>query len=52
MEASNEELLYCFNELDKFSNVKVNNFKSGRIKMATKFEKALSDFTTILERGR
>ena len=52
VEASNEELLYCFNELDKFVNVKSNNFKSGRIKMATKFEKALSEFTTILERGK
>lgn len=52
MEASNEELYYSFNELNKFKPVKNNNFKSGKIKLATKYEKALSDFNTIVTRGK
>lgn len=38
LQASNEELLYCFNELNKRESLPNNKFTSGEIKLATKYE--------------
>lgn len=46
--AGNQELLYCFNELDKHSKLSENNFGNARIKMSTHYDLAKSRFTEVM----
>lgn len=51
MQMSNEQLLYCFNELNKHDAVELNKFSSGEIKFATKYELAQQMFAQIMAAG-
>ena len=51
MTAYNEELLYSFNTLDKFYSVPNNKYKSGDIKMASKYQLTLNTFKDIMTLG-
>jgi hypothetical protein len=48
LSAENYELLYNFNELDKFCSVGTNHFKDGTIKMMTHFDLARCRFLEII----
>jgi len=48
---SNEQLLYCFNELNKHVPVPINNFANGKIKLATKLEIVKQKYSHIMEAG-
>jgi len=48
---SNEQLLYCFNELNKHASVPINNFANGKIKLATKLEIVKQKYSHIMEAG-
>ena len=50
---SNEELLYCFNELNKYDSVEKNNIGLGdkNIKFATKYELLLNELNFIINSG-
>ena len=48
---SNEELLYCWKELNKHDSVAQDNFKNGTIKFATKYELARNKFANIMREG-
>ena len=49
--ASNEELLYCWNTLNKFVSVQNNNFSSGKIRLASKYQLAYNTFKNIMSLG-
>lgn len=49
--ASNEELTYCFNALDKFKPMRKNRFKDGEIQFSTKSEMALRKVQDIIASG-
>lgn len=53
MKMSNEELLYCFNELNKHDPVKNNNIGLGDkdIKFASKYQLLLNELTFIINSG-
>ena len=53
MKMSNEELLYCFNELNKHDSVEKNNIGLGNkdIKFATKYELLLNELNYIINSG-
>lgn len=44
----NEQLLYCFNELDTFNSVGDNKFKSGKIKLAKHYDIFYKRFNEII----
>lgn len=48
---SNEELLYCWKELNKHDSVKQDNFKNSTVKFATKYELARNKFAHIMREG-
>ena len=48
---SNEELLYCWKELNKHDSVKQDNFKNSTVKFATKYELARNRFANIMREG-
>lgn len=48
---TNEELIYCWNELNKFSPIKDNKISTGKIKFATKYEKVRGQVHRILSEG-
>lgn len=48
---SNEELLYCWKELNKHDSVKQDNFKNSTVKFATKYELARNKFADIMKQG-
>lgn len=48
---SNEELLYCWKELNKHDSVNQDNFKNNTIKFATKYELARNKFANIMREG-
>ena len=48
---SNEELLYCWKELNKHDSVKQDNFKNSTVKFATKYELARNKFANIMREG-
>ncbi len=49
--ASNEELLYCFNQLNSYYSTEYNKFASNQIKLANKFEQAVLKFHHIMKLG-
>ena len=51
MYLSNEELLYCWNELNKHDSVKDNKLSNGTIKFATKYELVRQMFRQLLIEG-
>lgn len=51
LQASNEELLYCFNELNKHKSVGTNKFASQEIKLATKYELVRQKVAHVLSTG-
>lgn len=51
VQASNEELLYNFQELCKHSPLDVNNFDNGRIKLLTKLQLVNDDLERITHQG-
>lgn len=51
LQASNEELLYCFQELNKHKAVPNNKFESGEIKLATRYELVKQKVAHILSTG-
>lgn len=51
VEASNEELLYCWRELNKHDAVPMDNLMNGNIKFATKYELARNRFNRIMREG-
>lgn len=53
MKMSNEELLYCFNELNKHDPVEKNNIGLGdkEIKFAAKYELLLNELSYIVYSG-
>lgn len=51
MQMSNEQLLYCFNELNKHDSVTTNKFATGEIKLATKYQLAQQMFNHIMLAG-
>lgn len=51
LQASNEELFYCFQELNKHKAVPNNKFSSGEIKLATKYELVQQKVAHILASG-
>lgn len=53
MKMSNEELLYCFNELNRHDSVEKNNIGLGDrdIKFATKYELLLNELNFIINSG-
>lgn len=53
MQASNEELLYCFNELNKHKPVRENNIGLGnsKLKFATKYELLRAELARIINSG-
>lgn len=51
LQASNEELLYCFNELNKHVPVKQNKFQTGEIKLATRYELVIQKLQHALSTG-
>ena len=51
LQASNEELLYCFQELNKHKVVPNNKFESGEIKLATRYELVKQKVAHILSTG-
>ena len=51
LQASNEELLYCFNELNKLKTVVDNKFMSGEIKLATRWELVKQKVAHVLSTG-
>ena len=46
----NEQLLYCFNELDNFQSVGENKFKSGKIKLGKHYDIFYKKFKEIISR--
>ena len=48
---SNEQLLYCFNELNKYAPLKNNKILSGSIRFAKKYELVVQDLNRILSAG-
>lgn len=51
LQLTNEELLYCWKELNKHDSVQVDKLSDGIIKFATKYELALSKFNHIMREG-
>lgn len=51
MQMSNEQLLYCFNELNKHDSVEINRVMSGEIQFANKYELVRQMFTHIMQAG-
>lgn len=51
MSMSNEQLLYCFNELTRFENLPVNKIMSGEIRFARKYELVVQQLNRILKAG-
>ena len=49
---SNEELMYCWKELNKHDSVQQDNFKDSTIKFATKYELARNKFADIMKQGQ
>lgn len=48
---SNEELLYCWKQLNKHDSVQQDNISNGTIKFADKYELALNKFKQIISAG-
>lgn len=48
---SNEQLLYCFNELTRFENLPNNKILSGELKFARKYELVVQQLNRILQAG-
>ena len=48
---TNEELIYCWNELNKHDKVKTDKIKEGTIKFANKYELARAKFAYIMSMG-
>ena len=48
---TNEELLYCWKELNKHHSVKIDNISNGKIKFASKYELARNRFAQIMKEG-
>lgn len=48
IEPSNEELLYCFDQLNKFSPMKWNKFESKEIEFVNSFERVARLFSEII----
>lgn len=48
---SNEELLYCWKELNKHSAITQDNISNGAIQFASKYEIARSKFNNIMRQG-
>ncbi len=48
---TNEELIYCWNELNKHDKVNFDNIKNGDIKFANKYEIARNKFANIMRLG-
>lgn len=51
MKLSNEELLYNFNELNRYKPLVDNKFKSGKVKFATKYELLITQLNNIIKSG-
>lgn len=51
LSATNEELLYCFNELDRHYSVGINQFKEGNIKLANKIDLVTQKVANIVSGG-
>lgn len=51
MSMSNEQLLYCFNQLTNFENLPNNKIMSGEIRFAKKYELVVQQLNRILRAG-
>ena len=51
MSMSNEQLLYCFNELTRFENLPSNKIMSGEVRFARKYELVVQQLNRILQAG-
>lgn len=51
VQLSNEQLLYCFNELNKHDSVQNNKILNGKTKFATKYELLSGKLTHIIRTG-
>ena len=51
VQASNEELKYCFSALTRFAPIIENNFDNGNIKLASRYQLLSKQFADILANG-
>lgn len=51
MSASNEELIYCYNELDRLKAIPNNRIKTGQVKLARQYERVAQKFEHIMTSG-
>lgn len=49
---TNEELLYCWKELNKHDTTQIDKLSNGTIKFATKYEQVLQIFNHLLQEGK
>lgn len=52
IQLTNEELLYCWKELNKYDSVNNDKLSNGTIKFATKYEQVMQIFNHLVEEGK